>query len=255
MLFLIVFVHEMGHALCAHFFSWRIRRILLLPFGGVAEMEEHGNRPLKEEVLVIMAGPLQHVWLIAAGYGLFHLSIISQETLELFIFQNIMICCFNLLPIWPLDGGKLLFALISWRYSFFKSHQIMLLVSIMSLLLFIGGIILINPTQLNLWIIVIFLVYSIGMEFKNRHFVLMRFLLERYYGKHRTISMLKPLHVDEKEPIQKVLWMFQRGYKHPIIIQRNGQLQPQIDENELLHAYFSEKKTTQSIGEVFYSIP
>jgi stage IV sporulation protein FB len=253
MLFVIVFVHEMGHALCAHFFSWRIRRILLLPFGGVAEMEEHGNRPLKEEVLVILAGPLQHLWMIAAGYGLFSLSVISEETLNLFIFQNIMIFCFNLLPIWPLDGGKLLFTLFSWRFSFHKSHQIMLIFSSVALFLFIVGIIFINPTQLNLWIIVSFLIYSIVLEFRNRHFVLIRFLLERYYGKHRSITMLKPLIVDESETIQQVLLMFQRGYKHPIIIQKNGRKQPQIDENELLHAYFSEKKTTQSIGEVFYS--
>ncbi|MFC4320942.1 M50 family metallopeptidase [Litchfieldia salsa] len=253
MLFVIVFVHEMGHALCAHFFSWRIRRILLLPFGGVAEMEEHGNRPLKEEVLVVLAGPIQHLWMIGLGYGLFSISLISQETLDLFIFQNLMILGFNLLPIWPLDGGKLLFTLFSWRFSFYKSHQFMLTSSIIAIFLFIVGLILINPTQLNLWIIVTFLIYSIALEFKNRHFVLMRFLLERYYGKHRSISMLKPLMVDESVTIQEVLWMFQRGYKHPIIIHKNGRKQPQIDENELLHAYFSEKKTTESIGEVFYS--
>ena len=52
-------------------FSWRIKRIFLLPFGGTVEVEEHGNRPLKEEFAVILAGPLQHVWLQAAAW-LFH---------------------------------------------------------------------------------------------------------------------------------------------------------------------------------------
>ena len=64
----IVFIHELGHALAASFFSWRIKRISLLPFGGVAEMDEHGNRPLKEEAIVTLAGPLQHVWMMGLAF-------------------------------------------------------------------------------------------------------------------------------------------------------------------------------------------
>ncbi|WP_078545347.1 M50 family metallopeptidase [Litchfieldia alkalitelluris] len=253
LLFVIVFVHEMGHALCAHFFSWRIKRILLLPFGGMAEMEEHGNRPLKEEILVTIAGPIQHIWMVAVAYLLYSISFISQSTFDLFVFQNMMIFCFNLLPIWPLDGGKLLFALFSWKLPFFQSHKMMLLSSCTAIALFLIGLIIINPMQLNLWIIVVFLIYSVFDEWKNRHYVLMRFLLERYYGKRNNILMLKPLEVDEKDKIQDILWLFQRGYKHPIVIYKNGKKQLPIDENELLYAYFSEKKTTETVGEVFYS--
>ncbi len=54
-LLLVVSVHELGHAALAVFFSWRIKRIFLLPFGGTVEVEEHGNRPLKEEFAVILA--------------------------------------------------------------------------------------------------------------------------------------------------------------------------------------------------------
>ncbi len=251
LLFMIVFVHEMGHAICAHFFSWRIRRIMLMPFGGVAELDEHGNRPLKEELFVILAGPIQHIWMGAVAYGLYSLSIISRETMELFMFHNLVIMFFNLLPIWPLDGGKLLFILFSLRFPFYRSHQFMLYLSCGAVALFICGLLYMWPTQLNLWMIISFLIFSLVMEWRKRHFVFMRFLLERYYGKQVKIKMLKPIVVDEKEKIQRVLLLFQRGYKHPIIISRNGKKQLPIDENEVLHAYFTEKKTTQSIGEVF----
>ncbi len=105
----IIFIHEMGHAAAASFFSWRIKKITLLPFGGVAEMEEHGNRPLKEEAIVVLAGPLQHVWMVALAYVLFSLSLIPEDLYQLIYSYNLMIFLFNLFPVWPLDGGKLYF--------------------------------------------------------------------------------------------------------------------------------------------------
>lgn len=44
MVFLIVFIHELGHAGAAHYFKWRIHKVELLPFGGVAEVEDSGNK-------------------------------------------------------------------------------------------------------------------------------------------------------------------------------------------------------------------
>ncbi len=252
MLFFIILVHEMGHAACAHFFSWRIKKIQLLPFGGVAEMDEHGNRPLKEELLVILAGPVQHIWLVGVAYLLTLGSVISPKTFELFFYHNTVIFFFNLLPIWPLDGGKLLYLLFSHKHSFFEAHKRMLVTSVLFVGIIIIGIIFYSPTNLNLWVILLFLLFSIIMEWRKRHFVFMRFLLERYYGKQDTFTKLKPLIVDEKEMVYTVLSMFQRGCKHPIVISKDGEHQQPLDENELLHAYFKEKKITQPVGELLY---
>src|SRR3954453_11659306 len=102
MFLIIVLIHELGHAFAAAFFSWRIKRITLLPFGGVAEMDEHGNRPLKEEAIVVLAGPLQHIWMVLAAYALFSMSLISEPFFQMFLHYNVMIFIFNLIPIWPL---------------------------------------------------------------------------------------------------------------------------------------------------------
>jgi stage IV sporulation protein FB len=252
MLFLIIFVHEMGHAACAHFFSWRIKKIQLLPFGGVAEMDEHGNRPLKEELLVIVAGPLQHIWLVGVAYCLFLGSVISPKTFDLFLYHNLVILIFNLLPIWPLDGGKLLYLIFSYKHSFFEAHKRMLFVSCLIAGLILIGMLLYSPNNLNLWVILSFLFFSIIMEWRKRHYVFMRFLLERYYGKQDTFTKLKPLVVDETEMVYSVLSMFQRGCKHPIVIRKDGENQQPLDENELLYAYFNDKKITQPVGELLY---
>ncbi len=252
-LFVIVLVHELGHSIAATFYSWRIKQILILPFGGVAEMEEHGNRPLKEELVVTLAGPLQHVWLTGAGFLLYKMSVFSLATWELFFTFNLMIFLVNLLPIWPLDGGRLMSILFSKFTPYATSHERMLQCSFFFLSLFFLVYLWIDPLHLNMWIISIFLFYSLYTEWKQRHFVFMRFLLERYYGKSSSFSNITPIVVDEKEKIHHVLQRFKRDSKHNIIIMKGDKKQSPLDENELLHAYFKEKLTTIDIGDILYS--
>ncbi len=252
MVFLIVICHEMGHASMALFFRWRIKRIELLPFGGVVELDEHGNRPLKEELLVILAGPLQHVWLTGLAFLLYELELITSHNFELFMYHNIIILVFNLLPIWPLDGGKLLFLLYSMKFSFAKAHRLTILSSCSVLLILATVAFIIEPYQLNMWVIFMFLVFSLYTEWKQCSYVYIRFLLERYYGKQRNILKLKPLIVKEADSIIDVLSMFCRGYKHPIVIEENNKKRFELDENELLHAYFSEKQTSGSIRDLIH---
>ncbi len=123
MLLLIVFIHEMGHAVCAQHFKWRIKSIQLLPFGGAVETEEYGNKSLKEDLAVVLAGPLQHVWLIGAAFLLYFFTIIPYELYQPFLYMNLMLLIFNLLPIWPLDGGRLLFIGVSLYCTFLEAQK------------------------------------------------------------------------------------------------------------------------------------
>ena len=253
MLLLIILVHEMGHAVTASFFSWRIKQISLLPFGGVAEMDEHGNRPLFEEAMVILAGPLQHGWLIGAAYGFYEMTWISQEQYTTFLSYNLMVLLFNLLPIWPLDGGKLVFLLTSYLKSFPEAHRFTLIVSMVSIIIFSGMTLFLMPENLNVWIILTFLTFSLYHEWKQHRFVFMRFLLERYYGKNSDLRMLKPILVKEEEMVVDVLERFRRGCKHPIVIEQDGKEKGILDENELLHALFAEKQVTAKISDLLYT--
>lgn len=249
---LIIFVHEMGHVGAASFFSWRIKKVVLLPFGGVAEMEEHGNRPLKEEVIVILSGPLQHLWMMGLAYILFQLSLMSEGIFLLFIQYNLMILLFNLLPIWPLDGGKLIFLWMSLYHSFPDAHRKVMQISVGSITVFIMLTLFLSPLNLNIWVVITFLLFSLYHEWKQSRYVFIRFLLERYYGKNHSFRTLKPLIVKEEEMVIHVLEKFRRGYKHPIIIEKDGKEKGSLDENELLHAYFTEKIVTARIGDLLY---
>lgn len=253
LLLIIIFVHEMGHGAAASFFSWRIKRITLLPFGGVAELDEHGNRPLREEAIVVLAGPLQHVWMVGVAFILNSYTIFPDDLYEMFLNFNIMILLFNLLPIWPLDGGKIVFLLLSLKKSFPEAHRIAIYVSFICLGLFILITLLMAPNNLNSWIIISFLAFSLYHEWKQRRYVFIRFLLERYYGKKSDFRGLLPLIVKEEDFLAAVLERFHRGCKHPIVIEKDGIEERTLDENELLHAFFAEKRVSDRIADLLYS--
>ncbi|GAA0334071.1 stage IV sporulation intramembrane metalloprotease SpoIVFB [Bacillus carboniphilus] len=251
-LFTIVFLHELGHGLTAHFFSWRIKKISLLPFGGVAEMDEHGNRPLKEELFVVLAGPLQHVWIQAVLWGLYDNMLIHPDDYKLWASFNATILLINLLPAWPLDGGKLLFVGLSYFCTFRNAHLYTLYVTAVICTLSLITILLWNPYHLNSWVIWLFLLFSLWKEWKQRQYVFIRFLLERYYGKKKIeYRNVHSIQVNPEVPIQDVLDLFHRGRKHNIRVNGSDQ-STTLDENELLHAFFADKLYKGKVGDLLY---
>ncbi|MED5043028.1 M50 family metallopeptidase [Geobacillus stearothermophilus] len=252
LLFFIVLVHELGHAAAATFFSWRVKRILLLPFGGVAEVEEHGNRPFREEWIVTLAGPAQHLWLGVAACFFWKAGWMDDGSWELFFRYNVAVFVLNLLPVWPLDGGKLLFLLLSYRRPFSEAHRNMVAISAAML---VAGVILLLvavPRQLELWVIAAFLAHAVWQEWKQHPYIVMRFLLERYYGKKGDYTRLQTITASAEERISAVLHRFYRGQKHAIEVTGGSGERMTLDENELLHAFFAEKRTDAPLGALIY---
>lgn len=249
MVFTIVLIHELGHSVAANYFKWRIRKIELLPFGGVAEIEEYGNRPLKEEFIVIIAGPLQHIWLIGLSYLMLPVNFWTQTDHKIFIAHNLMILLFNILPIWPLDGGKLMYLFFSRKLPFQKSLTTTLKCSLFMLAIFSVTSLYLFPFHLNLWIVLIFLVFSHYFEWKQRNYAYMQFLMERYYQIYQPFIETVPVAVPAKLTVQEVLKLFRRGVKHKVFID-DGSFSPKniIHEKKVLKAFFKEGKAQLSIS-------
>jgi stage IV sporulation protein FB len=249
LLFSLVLLHELGHVFAASFFSWKIKKIMLFPFGGVAEIDEYGNRPLYQEVIVILSGPFVHLILMLGSFIALSSSLITHEFYEQFMFHNVLLLCFNLLPIYPLDGGKLMFVSFSLFDSFQKSFEKTLRISAVFLLCIAVVALFLYSTHLHLWMVLCYLCYSLYYEWKQRDYLYIRFLLDRYYGKGETILDLSPLAVNGGEKIYHIIRKFKRGQKHIIIVEEK-EGRKQLDENELLHAYFVDKRTNDSIDEL-----
>ncbi|KKB43468.1 M50 family metallopeptidase [Bacillus thermotolerans] len=248
LVFLIIAIHEFGHVLAAKFFDWRIRKISFLPFGGVAEMDEHGNRPIKEEVFVVLAGPLQHVWLFAVAWLLSLAGWVPDHLYTLFFELNAAILLFNLLPVYPLDGGKILLLLLSWRKPYLFAFRWAILCSGFLLILLQAIVFLFFPFHLQAWALFAYLAWSLWRTWKEKRYAFMRFLLERHYGNKGEAASLKPLPALAGEPVLDVLERFQRNAKHIIYV--TGERQFRLDENELLYAYFAEKRTNARLGDL-----
>jgi Zn-dependent protease/CBS domain-containing protein len=115
LLYLSVLVHELSHSVVARGFGLPVRRILLYPLGGFSEIEREPPTPGRE-FLVSAAGPALSLALAAAGFGLNQVVTdgISGTLVSQLVVANVVVGLFNLLPGLPLDGGRILRAVI-WK--------------------------------------------------------------------------------------------------------------------------------------------
>ena len=138
-LFILVTLHELGHSFVAQYFGYRVEKIVLSPLGGVAQLAEMPEKP-SQEFLVAIAGPAVNIvvaivmGLVALGAGLplFNPLLVSNgavgfglEALFSYIFfYNIILALFNLLPAFPLDGGRIFRSLLALKLDYVQATTI-----------------------------------------------------------------------------------------------------------------------------------
>ena len=118
LLYVSVLIHELSHSLVARGYGLPVRRILLYPLGGFSEIEQEPPTPGREFV-VSAAGPALSLALAAGGYGLMHVvpaDTVGGTLVHLLSWANLVVGIFNLLPGLPLDGGRMLRAVI-WKFT------------------------------------------------------------------------------------------------------------------------------------------
>lgn len=241
-LFGLVIIHEMGHVTAAWSYGWTVRTIELLPFGGVAVMDEWGNTSAKEEIVVALAGPFHHIWMILLSYLFFQLEWWSQEWTEYFIMGNTVIAVFNLLPIYPLDGGRILQALISYWLPYRKCihytccFSLVLSCGVILIAFMIPGI-MVYPSLL---LIGIFLLISNIVLFKKQQYQFLRFLLHRLNdGIPENVPLYK-ISVSSHDQLPRVIDKWYRERYHVLeVTDQRGKILGWLTEEKVLRSYFN----------------
>jgi len=137
--FLCVVLHELGHALMARRFKIGTKKITLLPIGGIASMEKIPESP-RQEFLVSIAGPIVNVIIATLLYFIIPIkdimnlnldesfSFLVRFNMQNFLFYlflvNVALVVFNMIPAFPMDGGRVLRALLAMKMNRVKATQI-----------------------------------------------------------------------------------------------------------------------------------
>ncbi len=167
----LIIIHEFGHFIGAKIVKWKVKKIIVLPFGGITIFDEFLSKSLFEEFIILILGPLFQILFYVIYNKIFGFNTLLYNYHYALLF-------FNILPVYPLDGYKLLNIFINKFCSFKMSHLLtMTISSIIAIAFFI-----INLYQANfiMLLALIFLVIKNIEEFINHNLIFNKFLLERY---------------------------------------------------------------------------
>ncbi len=206
-LFSIILVHESGHYLAASLVGWEVEKISLYLYGGSTVFKNCLNKSLIQETLVLIAGPLMQILF----YFIIALCDIKSTTFTLFESIHYSLLVFNLLPIYPLDGGKMMNIIFSKFLSYYKGLKITLYCSLAFLVIIF--IVLYNYYfSLNLLFICCLLLFKIVFEWKRVGIYFNKFMLERYLYDYRFDQYIRIEDIKDMRRDKSHFLFFNRKY-------------------------------------------
>ncbi|MBA3849556.1 MAG: hypothetical protein C0502_06115 [Opitutus sp.] len=163
--FACVVMHELGHSLTARRYGVRVPRILLMPIGGMAEFDRIPRQP-RAELLITAAGPAVNFVLVVVLLPLIWSDLWSEQAvprygLETTLIEltagNLLMGAFNLLPVFPMDGGRILRAMLARKMDYLKATRRALLIArIAAPLLALGAVYFLHAYLLAVLFLFIF---------------------------------------------------------------------------------------------------
>jgi Zn-dependent protease/CBS domain-containing protein len=236
-LFACVVLHEYGHALTARRYGIQTRDITLLPIGGVARLERMPDKPV-QEFWVALAGPAVNLFiaiillivLLATGtFSLGSILTVNQGSfIERILAVNLSLLLFNLIPAFPMDGGRVVRALLATRMEYTRATQIAAMLG-QGAALVLGFFGLFN----NPFLLFIALFVWIGAA-QEASMVQVKSALS---GIPVSRAMLTEFHsVSPTDPLSRPIELLLSGSQHDFPVVANGAVVGMLVREDLIHA-------------------
>ena len=185
----------------ARYYKWDFDKIAIYPFGGCTKFDEKINRPMKEELLILLNGPFFQILLFIIIFLLQKEGLITFRNYTIFKHYHYTLLFFNLLPIYPLDGGRILNIMINYILPYKKGNKLVIIISTFIILLM-----LFLYKHLNFTLMGILLLFELIIYFKRQNFLYNRMLLERYmfpfkFNKLKIIKNKNSMYKDKRHII------------------------------------------------------
>ncbi len=243
-LFIIVILHELGHAIAANELGFEVERVSLLPFGGVARLRygHLGFRP-RHEAIVAIAGPFVNLLIILLGFGLFLSGLWSEEFYHLIVKMNLWLVVFNMLPGLPLDGGRILRAarsrLIGFESATREAYRVALAIAVILLCMGVVALWAGHP-HIGIIILGIFLLLTAISGGRDTRVETVRFLDSMRKSNHRQSRVVRSITLPKTAPVRDALIQFAPNRYHIIyVLSENGEVQDVLEEKQLIDCMFS----------------
>ncbi|GBF10002.1 MAG: M50 family metallopeptidase [Tepidibacillus sp.] len=252
-LFGIVIIHELGHVFAARSYDWKVTEIQLLPFGGVAKVEQ-ATDSLWQEFIVAIAGPFQNLMMILVAIVFERLHLWSNDWTTFFIQANTWIGLFNLLPISPLDGGKLMkiffYIFLSFRKAIHTSIFLSLFLSVI-FLIWGSGFGFSEKMNINGLILAIFFIYINWMDAKQLPYHFWQFLLMKVQMEPMRNVAAIPIIVHQDTTVMQALRLLRKQRYHLFyLLSNNGEVIRVLPEEKVLQTIYQEKELYQPIHHI-----
>lgn len=242
--FSVVFVHEFAHVLAAKAWKLPVSEVELLPFGGVARIDDLFEIDPSIEVSVALAGPVTNLLLVGAAWveGTY-LGLLSPEWSRPFIQINALVGGFNLLPALPLDGGRVLRAFLSRRIGYRRATERAARVgkAIALLLALLGGALLYGGSaNVSLIVVALFLFSAADREERSAAYVFVRSLTRRSAALRKAGTLpSRHLVATGETPVKEVLLRLVPQAFHVVwVLDSEGGVAGLATEIDLIRAAF-----------------
>ncbi len=193
----LIIIHELGHIIACKIYHYKIKEIIIYPYGGLTKIDKQINTNINNDLVVAISGVIfQSIYYLLFLF-LFKEGIVRDYVFNIFINYHKSMLLFNILPIIPLDGSKIFNLIISKYVSYYTSNIITIIIAFITIILFIiSGVF---DKNYSIILIIGILLNNIYKYYQTLNYLFNRFLMERYlykynYRKYKVIDNIKKMY-------------------------------------------------------------